>query len=86
MTTLPLDKALSRRRLLRANVLLGLAAFAVAIFLIITGEYASLAERTAAEALYNKIAVGGLLYSAFSWIFCVMSKPLWFPSRQGQGK
>lgn len=86
MTTLPLDKAISRRRLLRANILLGLTAFAIAIFLSLTGEYASLAERTAAEALYNKVAIGGLLYAAFSWIFCVMSKPLWFPGQQSHGE
>lgn len=85
MTTLPLDKAVSRRRLLRANIVLGLLVFAIAIYLNITGEYANLAERTATEALYNKIAIGGLLYAAASWIFCVMSKPLWFPGQQNNG-
>jgi len=57
MTTLPLDKAVSRRRLLRANIVLGLLVFAIAIYLNITGEYANLAERTATEALYNKMAI-----------------------------
>ncbi len=86
MKVLSIDKALLRRRLLRINILLGLLVFAIAVGLSITGEYSSLAERTAAEQVYNLFAIGGLLYSAFSWIFCVMSKPLWFPSHeQNQG-
>jgi hypothetical protein len=74
-----MDKALLRRRVLRFNVLLGVLVFAVAVAFSITGEYSSLAERTEAESLFNFIALLGVGYAAFSWIFCVMSKPFWFP-------
>ena len=79
MKLLPIDRALFRRRLLRINVLAGLMLFAVGVGLTLTGEYSSLAEREAAETLYNYIALGGLVYAAVSWMFCVMSKPFWFP-------
>lgn len=80
MKLLPIDRALFRRRLLRINVLAGLMLFAVGVGLTLTGEYSSLAERVAAETLYNYIALGGLVYAAVSWMFCVMSKPFWFPT------
>ena len=79
MKQLSMDQALLRRRILRFNILLGLLAFAAAVFLTLTGEYSSLAERNAAESLFNYIAIGGLLYAAFAWMFCVLSKPFWFP-------
>jgi hypothetical protein len=83
MKILSKDKAILRRRILRFNVLLGLMVFAVAVFFNITGEYGSLAERNAAESVYNMVAVSGVLFSAFSWMFCVMSKPFWFPGLDG---
>lgn len=79
MKLLSMDKALMRRRLLRINVFLGLLVFVVAVGLSLTGEYGSLAERQAAETVFNYVALGGVLYSALSWMFCVMSKPFWFP-------
>lgn len=80
MKLLSIDGAVLRRRILRINVLAGLLIFAVAIGLSITGEYSNLADRKAAESAFNYIAMGGLLYAASSWIFCVMSKPFWFPA------
>ena len=53
--------------LLVANMALGVAVFAVAIYFMITGEYANLAARQATEAMLNGFAIGGLLYSAASW-------------------
>jgi hypothetical protein len=79
MKLLSMDKALMRRRLLRINVFLGLLVFVVAVGLSLTGEYSSLAERQAAETVFNYVALGGVLYAALSWMFCVMSKPFWFP-------
>ena len=79
MKLLSMDKALMRRRLLRINVFLGLLVFVVAVGLSITGEYSSLTERQAAETVFNYVALGGMLYAALSWMFCVMSKPFWFP-------
>lgn len=80
MKLLPMDSALLRRRILRLNILVGLLTFAVAVGLSITGEYSGLADRKAAETLFNNIAMAGVLYAACSWIFCVMSKPFWFPA------
>jgi len=79
MKQLSMGQAIMRRRILRGNVILGVLVFAVAVSLTVTGEYNSLAERKSAETVFNFVAFGGLLYSAFSWMFCVMSKPYWFP-------
>jgi len=79
MKLLSIDSAVLRRRILRINVLAGLLIFAVAVGLSIIGEYSSLADRKAAETAFNYMALGGVLYAASSWIFCVMSKPFWFP-------
>ena len=79
MKLLSMDSAILRRRILRINVLAGLLVFMVAVGLSITGEYSSLADRKAAETAFNYMALGGVLYAASSWIFCVMSKPFWFP-------
>ena len=79
MKMLSVDKALLRRRLLRMNIVIGLLVVVIAMALMITGEYGSLAERQAADTLFNYIAIGGVLYAIFSWMFCVMSKPFWFP-------
>lgn len=63
--------------LLVANMALGVAVFAVAIYFMITGEYASLSARQATEALLNKFAIGGLLYSAASWYVDQFVRPIW---------
>lgn len=80
MELLSIDRALLRRRILRINVMTGLMIFAVGVVLALTGEYSSLAEREASETVFNYIALGGVVYAAFSWMFCVMTKPLWFPA------
>ena len=80
MKQLSMDKALVRRRILRINVGLGLLVFTMAFFFMVTGDYSSLSERKAADSLLNYVALGGVLYAAFAWMFCVMSKPFWFPS------
>ena len=79
MKLLSMDRALFRRRILRTNIFMGLLVFVVAFGLNISGEYGSLGELKAADTLFNYAAIGGLFYAAFSWIFCVMSKPFWFP-------
>ncbi len=79
MKLLSIDRALLRRRILRMNILVGLLVFAAAFVLNISGEYSNLSELKDANAMFSFIAIGGLLYAAFFWIFCVMSKPFWFP-------
>jgi len=80
MKQLSMDRALLRRRILRMNILLGLLVFFAAFIMNISGEYSNLGELKAADSMFGLVAIGGLLYAAFSWIFCVMSKPFWFPS------
>ncbi len=80
MKLLSMDKALFRRRMLRINIMLGLLVFFAAFIMNISGEYNNLGELKAADSMFGFVAIGGLLYAAFSWIFCVMSKPFWFPS------
>lgn len=79
MKQLSMDRALLRRRLIRINIVLGLLVFLLAFGLNISGEYNNLGELKAADTLFNIVAIGGLLYAAVAWIFCVMSKPFWFP-------
>jgi len=80
MKQLSIDSTLLRRRILRMNILLGLLVFFAAFIMNISGEYSNLGELKAADSMFGLVAIGGLLYAAFSWIFCVMSKPFWFPS------
>jgi len=80
MRLLSMDKALFRRRMLRINIMLGLLVFFAAFIMNVFGEYNNLGELKAADSMFGLVAIGGLLYAAFSWIFCVMSKPFWFPS------
>ena len=86
MKLLSMDSAMFRRRVLRLNIVVGLLTFAVAAALSITGEYSSLADRKVAESLYNQIALAGVLYAASSWIFCVMTKPFWFPVNNSENQ
>lgn len=79
MKLLSMDKALLRRRILRVNILLGLLVFFMAFIVNVTGEYSSAAELKAADTLFNYVGIGALLYSVMSLVFCVMSKPFWFP-------
>lgn len=79
MKQLSMDKALLRRSILRVNIVLGLLVFVVAFGFNISGEYSNIGELKAADTMFNYAAIGGLLYAAFAWIFCVMSKPFWFP-------
>lgn len=79
MKLLSHDRALKRRRIIRFNILSGVLVFGFAFFMLATTDFASYQELKNNEALYNRLALGGLIYAAASWIFCVMSKPFWFP-------
>ena len=84
MKLLPFDQALKRRRILRLNILLGVITFLVAFYMIATGDFSSYKESRAEMSIYNRFAIGGLLYAAISWIYCMMSKPFWFPANRNQ--
>lgn len=62
-------------KVLRTNIVLGVILFSIAVYLIITGEYANLATRQQSEALLNALAIGGLLYSAFNWFLDLALNP-----------
>ncbi len=81
MKILSTDNALRRRRLLRYNILAALLVLVVSVYMIITGEYSTLQERQSADAIYNILAVGSILYMVVVWISCVMTKPFWFPKK-----
>jgi len=78
MKLLPPNQSLRRRSFLRFNILLGIAVFLVAFYMIATGDFSSYKESQVEVTMYNRIAIGGLLYSAFFWMYCIMSKPFWF--------
>lgn len=81
MKILSTDNALRRRRLLRYNILAALLVLVMSVYMIITGEYSSLQERQSADAIYNILAIGSILYMAVVWVSCVMTKPFWFPNK-----
>lgn len=64
------------RTLLVSNMALGIVVFAVAVYFMVTGEYANLVARQATEALLNKFAIGGLLYSAATWYIDQFARPI----------
>lgn len=68
-----------RTRILRLNILLGLIVLMTSFFLMVTGEYSTLAERKEADQLYNLIMIGSILYMAATWFGCVFTKPFWKP-------
>ncbi len=82
MKQLPLPKAVKIRKFMRTIMILGLMVFVVSIYRMVTGQYDSYLERRAADALYNNLTIGSLLYIAVSWVACVMTKPFWFPLSQ----
>lgn len=69
-------KATRLHTLLVSNMALGIAVFAIAVYFMITGEYANLHARQASEALLNKFAIGGLLYSAVVWYVDQFARPI----------
>lgn len=73
-TTQPQNSRL--HNLLVTNMALGVAVFAVAVYFMITGEYANLPMRQTTEALLNKFAIGGLLYSAVAWYIDQFARPI----------
>lgn len=75
------NKALLRRRILRFNILAAILVVIVSAYMMITGEYSSLQERKSADAIYNLLIIGSILYMAAVWISCVMTKPFWFPKK-----
>ena len=81
MKILTKNAALRLRRILRLNILTALVVLIVSIYMIITGEYASLQERQSADSFYNILVTGSILYMAVVWISCVMTKPFWFPKK-----
>ncbi|MCK5386414.1 MAG: hypothetical protein KAJ39_04470 [Gammaproteobacteria bacterium] len=81
MKILSKNSALRRRRFLRLNILGALIVLIVSVFMIITGDYSSLQERQAADAIYNILAIGSIIYMVVIWISCVMTKPFWFPNK-----
>lgn len=64
------------KRIFRINMLIGFLVAAASVYFILTGHYDNLAQRITAEAMMNKIAVGGLLYVAGFWYMCVFRKQI----------
>jgi len=71
--------AILRTRILRLNILLGLIVLITTFFMMMTGEYSTLAERKDADQMYNLIMIGSILYMAAVWFGCVFTKPFWKP-------
>ncbi|MFQ5643605.1 MAG: hypothetical protein ACE5FQ_07890 [Thiogranum sp.] len=62
------------RTFLLGNVALSVLVFAVVLYFIIAGEYSSLQDRNATEAVLNSISVGSLVYGGVLLIIALMGK------------
>ena len=62
-------------KLLGFNIVLGLLAFIVAVYFIISGEYVNLEMRKSTETLLNSVAIGGLVCSVASWYLDLLIHP-----------
>ena len=71
-----MSKELKLKRIFRLNMAIGFLVTAVSVYLILTGHYDNLQQRIGAEAMMNKVAVGGLLYVAGFWYMCVFRKQI----------
>lgn len=68
------------KRIFRINMLIGFMVAAVSVYMILTGHYDNLQQRMGAEALMNKVFVGGLLYVAGFWYMCMFRKQIFSKS------
>jgi hypothetical protein len=60
------------------NMALGALVFAVAVYLMVTGEYDNLQLRQQAEALLGRLEVGAPLYVVLFWYLDRFVRPLWY--------
>ena len=70
------NKLLSHQRVFRLNMLIGVIVAAIAIFMIITGQYENIQSRQTTEALLGWTAIVGLLYSVGFWFACMFRQQL----------
>jgi len=70
------NKLLSHQRVFRINMLLGVLVAAIAIFMIITGQYENIQSRQAAETFLGWTAIAGLLYTVGFWFACMFRQQL----------
>jgi len=82
MKMLSSEKAAKRTRLLRLNILAGFISVIVFSVFMISGEYATLAERKEADHFYNMMIIVSVLYMVVVWFSCVFSKPFWKPDTE----
>jgi len=60
---------------LRTNIVLGLVVAVAAIYYLITGDYASLAERRHTEGVLNLVMMGGITFSVLNWFVDLYFQP-----------
>ena len=60
---------------LLGNVALSVLVFGVVLYFIVAGEYSSLQDRNAAEAMLNSVSLGSLVYGAVFLVIALMAKP-----------
>ena len=70
------------RRLFNINILSGLAIAAIAFVLMISGDYANIAERQRWDAIYNLVILGSLLYAIIFWYLNTFFRSLLVRNRQ----
>ena len=69
------ESANQYRTLFRTNMVVGVLISMIAVYFIITGQYANLETRNTVETLLNVAFIGGILYTVAFWYICVLSRP-----------
>ena len=65
----------SRNRFFLYNIGIGALVAIISIYMVITGEYGSLAERRETESFLNIIFMAGVLYSVGAWFIHIIKSP-----------
>jgi hypothetical protein len=63
------------RKVFLLNILLGIAVTAIALYMVITGEYSNLAERKDVEGTLNMVSLFGFIYATGAWYGYIFFTP-----------
>lgn len=71
------------RRLFNINIVSGLLLAACAYVLMISSDYANIAERKSWDAIYNMVILGGVIYAIIFWYMNTFARQ-WFVQNRKQ--
>jgi hypothetical protein len=63
------------RKVFLFNILVGIMVTAIALYMVVTGEYSNLAERKEMESTLNMVSLFGFIYATGAWYGYVFFAP-----------